>query len=78
MDADTAQARVREEVIDHLRAAAAHAPGYIERYVGAAVVGRRPPSVPTHMHPLMARMIRDLTWDVLTAERLARPRVEVS
>lgn len=77
MDRTEARKRVRAEISEHLEAAVKHGPGYIDRYLESTFSSRYPPSTPTGMHPLLARFMRDVTWDVLTAERLDAVRVEV-
>lgn len=58
---DVAQAL--EEFEQHLDDAERHAVQYAKQYAEAMVSGKRTPPAPAGLHPLMAKLVRELVLD---------------
>lgn len=72
MDIYEARRRVRKELVEHLTDALKEVGAYADIYVESVLTNPRSVAVrpPRAMHPLMARMVRDIALDVLAAERV--------
>jgi hypothetical protein len=67
---DEVKAAVRQETKEHLLEAWRCAPEYLDRYVEQALAGKQMVSGTT-MHPLLAKLCKDVALDVLTAQRVS-------
>jgi hypothetical protein len=68
---DEVKAVVRQEAKEHLLEAWRCAPEYLDTYVDHALAGKQMVSGTT-MHPLLAKLCKDVALDVLAAQRVAR------